>query len=378
MTAFSMLPSRLSIPAGGVGLFALVACGESEKSLPTCPEGALFTELPFELERMDHVVPLGQLNPPGHTIPTAHMYWNVKDPGSAPTPLRAPAKAVIRGVKRSEFSATHDDYAIRLEVCDGVEITYSHVTALSPALAAEIDDYKCDPPREIADGTVTDCHARLSLEVEAGAELGTIGDAEHVMGVDFGVVDERVNNKFVNAKRHAHLRHIASAFDYFTEERKAEVAPYLGFWDGARRTALPLGGQFAYDVAGSARGSWYRVDGTTAFDDDYAIAMVPDFIFPHLMAFSIANVGTPEDAKVLFFDPLEAGKVRRPFEEVVAGAGVHCVDALHYDRELTAPSPYAVLLEVLEGEALSFAMIEGPCGEGPYVMEPSARIEMER
>lgn len=72
MTAFSMLPSRLSILAGGVGLFALVACGESEKSLPTCPEGALFTELPFELERMDHVVPLGQLNPPGHTIPTAH------------------------------------------------------------------------------------------------------------------------------------------------------------------------------------------------------------------------------------------------------------------------------------------------------------------
>ena len=36
-----------------------------------------FTTYPVDFERIRSITPLGNLNPPGHTFPTDHMYFNI-------------------------------------------------------------------------------------------------------------------------------------------------------------------------------------------------------------------------------------------------------------------------------------------------------------
>jgi hypothetical protein len=371
-TSFAFIAAVL---IGGASLAGSSGCSSD---LPACPADGALTTLPFDANRLDHIVPLGQLNPPGHTIPTAHMYWNVTNPGTQRTELRAPGAIIVTHVKRSEFSYTQDDYAIRFDVCEDLGGELSHVTELSPKLEEALGAFRCDPERTVADGTVTDCVASGRVSFEPGEVIGYIGDLPDNMGVDFGMSDRRITHTFMNEDRFSHMLHYVAAYDYFTDSIKSQLAGYLGTLDGSRRTLEPLGGEYAYDVAGTARGSWYRIDGVTAFDDDYAIAMAPDNVFPDVMAFSIANVGTDEDATVLYFDPLDSGFVRRSFADVVADGNVYCFDELYYDRALTSPSPSAIKVEVLEGETLNVEIVAGSCGAAPFGFDESEMFTMER
>ena len=56
-----------------------------------CPKGdTVFTSLPTDLAQVSAIVPLGNLNPAGHTLPTRHIYVYPKmttpgDPSTAVT-----------------------------------------------------------------------------------------------------------------------------------------------------------------------------------------------------------------------------------------------------------------------------------------------------
>ena len=68
------------------------------------PGDAVFTDLPTKLVDVSGIVPLGNLNPKGHTIPTSHAYIYPLmaipgDPTTAKTvPVYAPGKADIVAV----------------------------------------------------------------------------------------------------------------------------------------------------------------------------------------------------------------------------------------------------------------------------------------
>src|SRR5262245_44395378 len=71
-----------------------------------CPPGdAIFNALPTKLVNVSGIVPLGNLNPKGHTIPTRHAYIYPKmavpgDPDTAMSvPVFAPSKAEIVAVE---------------------------------------------------------------------------------------------------------------------------------------------------------------------------------------------------------------------------------------------------------------------------------------
>src|SRR5712672_3030835 len=69
----------LSIVAAAVFVVA-VACskdasGPNLSGLATCGPATLLTVTPMDLSDIREIAPLGNLNPPGHTFPTDHIYF---------------------------------------------------------------------------------------------------------------------------------------------------------------------------------------------------------------------------------------------------------------------------------------------------------------
>ena len=78
-----------------------------------CPPGdTFFNKLPTDLHKVAGIVPLGNMNPKGHTIPTRHIYVYPKMtvPGDVSTaitvPVYAPGRAEIVAVEYLRTSPT--------------------------------------------------------------------------------------------------------------------------------------------------------------------------------------------------------------------------------------------------------------------------------
>jgi hypothetical protein len=109
--------------------------GPSPSSHP-CPKGdALFTHPPTQLGALSAIVPLGNLNPAGHTLPSRHVYAYPKmtTPGDASTavtvPVRAPGRLEIVAV---EFHPGAPDWSLHLKPCKDISLYFFHVQTLAP------------------------------------------------------------------------------------------------------------------------------------------------------------------------------------------------------------------------------------------------------
>src|SRR6266496_2401258 len=120
----------------GIGMLAaLAACGSnngpSGPSLtPTtnnsntgqgaAPGTALFTESPISLDLISSIVPIGNLNPPAHTLPTNHSYFF--HTSTADAEVRSPAGGTIGTVQRGSV-----DDQLYVTVSPGFDYYLAHL-----------------------------------------------------------------------------------------------------------------------------------------------------------------------------------------------------------------------------------------------------------
>lgn len=85
-----------------------------------CADGPIFTKIPLDPAKILSITPLGNLNPPDHTIPTDHIYLVVKNnneihPKSA-TAVFSPSDITITRIThqstKKSGKAFSDDYSI--------------------------------------------------------------------------------------------------------------------------------------------------------------------------------------------------------------------------------------------------------------------------
>jgi hypothetical protein len=85
------------------------ACGGSGSSTgPTSGAPLSFTAAPIEPSTIQQIVPLGNLNPPDHTLPTDHIYINNRalgGPPVAPQPVVAPGDGTVQFILRNGADA---------------------------------------------------------------------------------------------------------------------------------------------------------------------------------------------------------------------------------------------------------------------------------
>ena len=296
---------------------------------------ALFTALPIAPANIMGWVPLGALNPPGHTFPTDHqyIYLTTFSSGAAPVPLYAPGNVTVTQARLVHYMpstgpSTPDDYALDFTPCREVSVDFGHVRTLSPALLSLLGpfDQQCSTYSPNPGLVVSDCYTkRVEIAVNAGDVIGTSA------GLDLSLFDSRVTplvyanaSRWVsNASGFDHF-HVAPFSDYFAEPLRSTVRAMLGSFDGrTRRTVEPLGGTIATDVAGTAQGVWLNPSQPT-YPETPHLAIVPDNVTPSLIDVSIGASLSGIAPGAYNFAPSTTGTVNSDPSTITPGSAIYC------------------------------------------------------
>ena len=167
------------------------------------------------------------LNPPGHTLPTDHIYFYFADPniGESPvarrTDLFAPADGTVLFVIDNGVGSDR-----KIGFRGTSKVTY-YVDHLIPTVS-------------LAVGTA----------VKAGDRLGTTGSA---YGIDLGVVNDDVMlTGLVNLSRYPKgEEHTDAPLKYYAEPLRSQL------YAKVLRIGPDLDGKFDFDIAGRLSGNWF-------------------------------------------------------------------------------------------------------------------------
>lgn len=293
--------------------------------LPECT-GQQFTVSPVDLGELDEITPLGNIGPPGHTLPTEHLYLHLWPTGtsSALVPLKAPGDIHITGISvAADENAPHqEDYTFTFALCKDVFGYFKHAKELSVELKAALDNAECEGVAE-SHGL---CSKRILLAVSAGTVIGKVG---HTQGnFDFGAYDYRVQLPFANPASYGDLEaagfgrprslSIVCPLDLYAPAVRTQ------FYNKIQRTAGPRCGTTMQDVPGSLQGNWFYNRGRADLEWDNHLAFVHGNGDPSTAVISVANVFM--DPSKWVFSPSGSGLANRDFKDVKPDGSIYCYD----------------------------------------------------
>lgn len=206
--------------------FALAGCGSSHPTSPDAPKAEsggtplVFTVPPVDPAVTDFILPLGNLNPPDHTIPSDHIYFYVGfvRRENRNVPVVAPAAGVVQTILRGS-----PDSKILIRASSTEQYYLDHV---------------------ILSGDI-----QTGMRVTAGQSLGTSGNA---FGVDLGVINRSRALAFANPARYSDETIYADApLRYYAEPVRSQLYSLV------RRDSDGLDGRIDYDVPGRLSGNWF-------------------------------------------------------------------------------------------------------------------------
>lgn len=368
--------SRLALLGAVLLAFLIGACDSSptdEGSTLSCAALPYFTALPVPVQDIDFVAAIGSLGAPGHTLPTAHSGFLVKRVG---VPVTSPGDLHIKRVRKVTYVSSpnrqgEQDYAVFFDLCEDVEGWFGHLTTLTDAIPDGSGNcQRYNTPSE----TIENCEYNVSgVTVAAGAPLGTAGMSVELglLGLDFGLLDERVTNAYLNPSRHPQPTFNAVCpYDYFDAANRTTLLALI------RNPSRPSHGSFGeprcgsmeVDRAGTAKGVWAdpAVAGPVAGDERRYLTLADD---PYRPGDQLALSIGPQSlgARVAIVPKESEGRVNRRFEDVLADGTIHC----YTPTAETGPGQGdSWLLAVSASETLTIERIglegpAGPCGDDP-------------
>lgn len=226
---------RPALRARVVALIAplLLACGASGDDLtdPTDPgPGALvFRASLIDTALILMITPLGNLNPPGHSLPTDHIYFRVADPNLGQTPA----------ARRTAFFAP----------ADGI---VRDVIAHSPLPDVKVMIRATSTIVYYVDHLIPDVPLARGTRITAGQRLGMTGS---VFDIDLGVInDELTLTGFVNPARYGEAVHTDAPLRYYAEPLRSQL------YAKVQRIGPDLDGRIDYDIPGRLSGNWFTSD----------------------------------------------------------------------------------------------------------------------
>jgi hypothetical protein len=187
---------------------------------PAPPPGkGLLAVSPLALGDFTEVVPLGNLNPPGHTLPTDHAYFYLAD-RKRPCPVYAPAAGEVLWVLERRGEAK-----VMVRVTRGFRYYLDHVR-LAPGV-------------------------RTGARVRAGQRLGVFSGRSRAL--DLGAVNEAVRRAgFANPRRYPpEALHADSLLRHFPAPLRRAL------YARVRRKGPDKDGKIDYDVPGRLAGNWF-------------------------------------------------------------------------------------------------------------------------
>jgi len=211
---------------------ALVAAACGSSTSPSSSDGAsarpsgpfAFTASPIDPAFVEFIAPLGNLNPPGHTLPTDHIYfyYRLLNPSAPARVVSAPADGTIQTV------ITGNNGEVKLLVVAASPCTY------------------------YLDHIIPDAGIGQGVAVRGGQRIGMTNASGASFGIDLGVFSEAVMVPFANPSRYSsESLHGDSPIKYFTEPLRSQLYALV------RRSSGDRDGTFNYDMPGRLIGNWF-------------------------------------------------------------------------------------------------------------------------
>jgi hypothetical protein len=296
---------------------ALAGCGgsiatELKKTLP--PGEGTFTASPFDTVAL--IIPLGNLNPPDHTLPTDHIYVEVADIFHCPCDLHArtihaPGSGTVEWIL-----PRNPDSKITIRMTSTFSYYIDHVV-----LAAGI-----------APGS----------SIVAGQPLGST--REGGFGLDLGVINEtHTNSGFLVPSRYSLETMNADApLKFFAEPLRSVL------YSRVSRIGPERDGRIDYDVRGRLSGNWF-LDGLKADQT------------------SSGPEGWPKQLAFVFdtYDPSQA--------RISVGGQLARVGTFG----IAAGDPPFASVGTAQGITLYHLLIFGPLGAGPQLTVGVLLVQMQ-
>lgn len=330
--------------------------------LPDCTN-VQYTHAPTDLTEVYEISPLGNIGPPGHTLPTEHTYLHIQPGGTSDrtVPLYAPGDIRIINVSSDADGAApgRDEYVIAFALCKDVLGYFNHVKGISDELKNVLATREC---AQWSSNPGNICSKDIFYKVDGGTVIGEVG---HQQGnFDFGTYDYRVKNAFVNSDRYGDTQatgfnqsrslSIVCPYDYYGGALKDQL------YDKILRTGAPQCGKVMYDVAGTLQGNWFVGGEGVVTDGSNHLAFIQDFNDPKKSIISIG--GTFTTPKKLIFIPDTSGVINRAFTDVIASKQVYC-----YRGDIDG----RILVRMLNTNDLWIEHQEGTCMGGESMINPT-------
>tara|TARA_B100000315_G_scaffold207610_1_gene202426 strand:- start:1572 stop:2876 length:1305 start_codon:yes stop_codon:yes gene_type:complete len=311
-------------------------------SLPECSLQTKLTIPPLNIDDYEVIAPLGNLNPPGHTLPTDHIYYYLtRDDvlGTVKANIYAPGDIRIFSLDFSRYFIDgveqYIDYTIIFPPCRDQTLRFGHVRTLNTQLLEILNnsEVRCGEVYGLGPETYQYCWVDLALDVEAGTILGTAGGFNFgSWALDLWAFDLSTPPlQYTSSMRYGlslndQSFHVVCPLDLFTDEVRQEQESKVGLVGGNKRTIEPICGEVMQDISGTAQGNWFAGEDLTDMSKwDKHLAFVHDNFDPAFSAISIG--GTVMDSGVWLFMAENNGTINRQFSDVTPDGKKYCYDA---------------------------------------------------
>ncbi len=339
----------------------------------------LYTVAPVAPSDLSHILPLGNMAPPGHVFPTRHLYLHIRRQvagdhltPSVEVPVAAPGRIWVTRIGSSEnITQGVTDYRINFSACAEQSAYFLHLTTLAPNLLKKLGKPRfCDEYTAGGDRYRL-CQASVNVQLEAGDPVGTAGGGQDRNALDLGASDARVPELlYANPDRwpdDGEQLHVVCALDYFVPVVRRRLRKLLGD-PTTRRRRKPRCGQVAHDVRGTLQGIWFVPRSDEFASEDRQLSMAHDNVVPTKGVFSVGTsmARSGLGSRLYHFEPVRDGAINRDFDQASEIGKVYCYEV--QERFARESDPVIVILAQLTAAAtVRLERSErSSCGSGPW------------
>ena len=367
--------------------------------LPDCPKdlSELLTVSMVDVEYIASLTPLGNSNPPSHTFPVDHVYFQgYGEKGDWPRmPFYTPGDSIVSWVMQekaydADGNHIHTSYAIDFNLCKGVKVVAAGETELMPQLQRVIDDTKpeCKSSEGKHDGqaTITQCVYNIEYKSKAGEQIAWTGgdDIPEVWAFNYNIEpDKNVDWERYNYGDYAYafcmfdlysgdLRDtLYSKFGTYTfkkyDEKKLEEREEIIF---VPRTIDPICGSTHQNIYGTAQGDWFASDTGGNDNPEFAgdgLSLIHDNIDPRIGKMVIG--GNFAEVGIITFNPTSSGTINREFSHIKLGDTIYCYQQ-EEDVDFGRYFDGIVVLQLVDEHNLKIERQIGDCSEDMSFINP--------
>jgi len=371
--------------------------------LPDCPAdlSGLLTSPIIPVDSLQNLTPLGNSNPPGHTFPVDHVYFNHNIKTSPATSVYVPGNGrLIKIQDETGYDASgivmRHAYLVEIALCKGVAIQLSANADLSPEFSRILQNTSGQKCKEVGgkhdnEKTIKQCSYEISVAVNAGDLMLTTtpGDFPEVWAFNYNTTPR----SDVDWKRYDYsdYPYAFCLFDLYQGELKDQYYSKFGlsiihkeaekekaFGQGKQvqvdqfvpRTIKPICGEINQNRVGTVQGDWFGAsyDPSLEKTSEYNgtdLALIHSNFNPTYGRLTVGG-NIISSAGVFEFIPNHTGTYNREFSEVTAGGSVYCYDGksnsgdmveavwTNYDKKF--------LLQLTDNCHLKIEAQDGTCG----------------